>query len=145
MRAVVQRVSSASVLVEGKVVGEIAKGFLVFLGVKQGDTEKEAEYIAKKIAKMRIFADADDKMNLDLSAVGGSVLAVSQFTLLADTRKGNRPSFIEAARGEKANDLYQCFCENVRAYGLVVKEGVFGADMKVELINDGPVTIVLEI
>lgn len=145
MRAVVQRVSRASVTVDSEVVSEIGLGFLVLLGVGIDDTSDNAQKMALKISKMRIFTDADGKMNLGLKDVGGSVLCVSQFTLLADTKKGNRPSFINAARGDAADSLYSEFCEALASNAISVKKGVFGADMKVELLNDGPVTIVMEI
>ena len=145
MRAVVQRVSKASVTVDSEVVSEIGLGFLVLLGVGINDTSENAQKMALKISKMRIFTDTDGKMNLALKDVGGSVLCVSQFTLLGDTKKGNRPSFINAARGETADSLYNEFCEALGSNSIPVKKGVFGADMKVELLNDGPVTIVMEI
>lgn len=143
MLAVLQRVSEARVVVEGKVVGEVQKGLLVLLGVATTDGEAECELLAKKTAELRIFRDAEDKMNLSVKDTGGSVLVVSQFTLLADARKGRRPSFIDAARPEQAIPLYEKFCALLRAEGLTVATGVFGADMKVQLVNDGPVTIVL--
>lgn len=145
MRAVVQRVDEAKVTVEGRVVGEIARGLLVFLGIAQADSEATVKALAAKIAKCRIFADAAGKMNLALGEIGGEVLVVSQFTLLADTRKGNRPSFIAAAAPEIAEPLYWLFCEELRARELLVAEGVFGAHMAVSLVNDGPVTIVFEL
>ena len=144
MKAVVQRVSQARVTVEGKVVGEISRGFLVLLGVKRGDTADDAAFLARKIAKLRVFSDDQGKMNLDLQSVGGSVLAVSQFTLYADTRGGNRPSFIEAASADDGRRLYGIFCEQLRDQGLEVAQGVFQAEMQVALVNDGPVTIILD-
>jgi D-aminoacyl-tRNA deacylase len=144
MRAVVQRVSRASVTVDGKTVSSIGLGFLLLLGVKRGDTREDATYLARKIAKLRVFNDPDGKMNLALEQVGGAVLAVSQFTLYADTRGGNRPSFIEAASAEDGRRLYREFCELLRDQNLEVQEGIFQADMKVELLNDGPVTIVID-
>jgi D-aminoacyl-tRNA deacylase len=144
MRAVVQRVSRASVTVDGKTVSSIGLGFLLLLGVKRGDTREDATYLARKIAKLRVFNDPDGKMNLALEQVGGAVLAVSQFTLYADTRGGNRPSFIEAASAEDGRRLYGEFCELLRDQNLEVQEGIFQADMKVELLNDGPVTIVID-
>lgn len=144
MRAVIQRVSSASVTVAGKVVGEINAGFLVLLGVKRGDTVDDAAYLARKIARLRIFNDDAGKMNLALEAVGGAVLAVSQFTLYADTRGGNRPSFIDAAAPDDGKRLYETFCERLRDEGVEVARGIFQADMKVSLVNDGPVTILID-
>ncbi|MBE7560876.1 D-tyrosyl-tRNA(Tyr) deacylase [bacterium] len=144
MRAVVQRVSSASVTIGGQVVGEIGTGFLVLLGVAEGDTEADADYLADKIAKLRVFRDDDDKMNLCLRDVNGGVLVVSQFTLHADTRKGNRPSFIRAAGPELGEKLYEYTVERLRAAGLPVACGRFGAMMDVALVNSGPVTIILD-
>jgi D-tyrosyl-tRNA(Tyr) deacylase len=144
MRAVIQRVSEASVTVGGEVTGAIGKGLLVLLGVGQGDTEEAARALAGKIARLRIFQDAGGKMNLSVQDVGGEVLAVSQFTLLADTRKGNRPSFAGAAAPEAARAVYDAFCDAVAGLGVPVARGVFGAHMDVRLANDGPVTIVLE-
>lgn len=144
MRAVVQRVSRASVSVEDKMVSSIEQGFLLLLGVKHGDTREDAAYLARKIAKLRVFSDVDGKMNLALEQIGGAVLAVSQFTLYADTRGGNRPSFTQAASAEDGRRLYREFCELLRDQRLDVQEGIFQADMKVELVNDGPVTIVMD-
>ena len=144
MRAVIQRVSEAGVTVEGKVTGAIGKGLLVLLGVGYGDTEDTARALAAKVAKLRIFNDPQGKMNLSVEDVAGGVLVVSQFTLLADTRKGNRPSFTDAAPPEEANRLYELFADAVAALGLPVAKGVFGAHMDVRLVNDGPVTIVME-
>ncbi|MBM4017803.1 MAG: D-tyrosyl-tRNA(Tyr) deacylase [Planctomycetes bacterium] len=144
MRAVIQRVSEASVTVEGKVVGAVGRGLLVLVGVGHADTEETARALAAKTARLRIFHDAQGKMNLSVQDVGGSVLAVSQFTLLADTRKGNRPSFTDAAPPEAANRLYEIFCQALAGLGPPVARGVFGAHMDVRLTNDGPVTIVLE-
>ncbi len=144
MRAVVQRVSSASVTVENKIVSSIEQGFLVLLGVKKSDTREDATYLARKIAKLRIFSDEAGKMNLSLEQVSGAVLAVSQFTLYSETRGGNRPSFIEAASSEDGRRLYREFCEALRNEGLEVQEGIFQADMKVALLNDGPVTIIID-
>jgi D-tyrosyl-tRNA(Tyr) deacylase len=141
MRAVIQRVSSAHVTVNHEVVGEIKSGLLVLLGITATDGEVEAGLLARKIAGLRVFEDADGKMNLALADVGGAVLAVSQFTLYADVRKGRRPSFIAAARPEQAYPLYQYFCALLRAEGLEVEQGVFQAAMQVALVNDGPVTI----
>ena len=145
MKIVVQRVKNASVEVEGKTVGEIEKGFLVLLGVTHSDTKKEADYLAKKLCKLRVFTDENDKMNLSLKDVGGKLLIVSQFTLYADCSGGNRPSFIEAARPEQAEELYEYFCKECKEkYDINVEKGIFGADMKVNLLNDGPVTIIIE-
>jgi D-tyrosyl-tRNA(Tyr) deacylase len=144
MRAVIQRVSEASVTVDGALTGAVGKGLLVLLGVGHADTEEIARAMAAKIAKLRIFSDAEGKMNLSVLDVGGGVLAVSQFTLLADTRKGNRPSFTDAAPPDKANALYETFCNAVAAQGLPVGKGIFGAHMDVRLSNDGPVTIVMD-
>jgi len=145
MRAVVQRVATASVTVDGIPVSEIGKGLLVLLGVAVGDAEAEAIWLAKKISAMRIFNDEAGLMNLSLADVAGEVMVVSQFTLLADCRKGNRPSFIAAARPEQAVPLYEFFCAQLEALlGKPVQRGVFGADMKVTLLNDGPVTIVMD-
>ena len=145
MVAVIQRVSEASVKIDGKIHGQIETGFLVLLGVTHSDTFEDVEWLAKKIVGMRIFGDADDKMNLDLAAVNGNILLISQFTLHASTKKGNRPSFIEAARPEIAIPLYEnmiTFLEKI--LGKPIQRGKFGADMKVALINDGPVTIVID-
>lgn len=144
MRAVLQRVKHASVTIDGIVRGEIENGFLILLGVAPEDTEAEAEYLAKKCTAMRIFSDSEDKMNRSLTDVGGKLLVISQFTLYADCRKGNRPSFVGAAKGEQANRLYEYFVSCCRATGIETQTGEFGADMKVELLNDGPVTIVLD-
>ena len=144
MKVVLQKVTSASVTIEEKVVSEIKQGFMLLVGVKTGDTEADADYLANKISKMRIFEDEEGKMNLGIQDVGGDILSVSQFTLLANTRKGNRPSFIEAARPDEATALYNYFNEKLRAEGLKVLEGEFGADMQVALVNDGPTTIILD-
>lgn len=144
MRAVVQRVGEASVRVDGEVVGAIRHGFLVLLGVTSGDSPEHAKTMAAKIAKLRVFRDHEDKMNLSLLDTGGQVLAVSQFTLYADTAKGNRPSFVNAAPPEQANQLYELFCEELARLGPDVRQGVFGAKMEVRLLNDGPVTICLD-
>ncbi len=143
MRAVVQRVSHAQVKVNDKVVGKIQKGYLVLLGIKEGDTTKEADFLAKKLINLRIFEDENDKMNLSINDVGGEMLIVSQFTLYGDASHGNRPSFIEAARPEKANELYEYLCQKVNEE-VHVEKGIFQAEMKVELLNDGPVTILIE-
>ena len=144
MRALVQRVSSARVLVEGRLAGEIGRGLLVFLGVTHGDDEEAARYLAGKVAGLRVFEDEEGKMNRAVADVGGGVLAVSQVTLSGDCRKGRRPSFDAAARPEHALALYSRFVEALRALGLPVATGVFQAHMQVELVNDGPVTLLLE-
>jgi len=144
MRAVVQRVKQARVDVEGKTVGEIKQGLLVFLGVGEEDGEKDAEYLADKIANLRIFSDENDLMNLSLLDIGASALVVSQFTLLGDCRKGRRPSFAKAARPERANELYEYFIEVVLGKGITVATGKFQEMMDVHLINDGPVTLLLD-
>ena len=145
MRAVVQRVKKTTLRVDGELISEIPFGLTVFLGVKTGDTEKEAAYIAKKVAGLRIFEDENGKMNLSVKDVGGEVLLVSQFTLYGDVTKGNRPSFTLAERPEIAEPLYEYAVKELSSYGVTVKKGVFGADMKIEQNNDGPVTILLEI
>ena len=144
MRAVIQRVSKASVTVEDKIVGQIGQGFLILLGIAHSDSEAEAAFLARKIAGLRVFEDGDGKMNLSLSEIGGAVLAVSQFTLYADTRKGRRPSFVDAARPEQAEPLYRRFCELLLAEGVPVEKGIFQATMQVALVNDGPVTILMD-
>jgi len=144
MRAVLQRVSQAEVRVDGKTIGKIGRGFVILLGVAKDDTEKDAAFIADKALAMRIFADAEGKMNLALRQVGGELLVISQFTLLADTDSGRRPSFIRAAPPEEAKRLYELFLSLVRNEGVKVETGEFGATMAVSLINDGPVTIVLD-
>lgn len=144
MRAVIQRVSRAQVTVSGELTGKIGCGLLVLVGVASADTEADARYLAEKIAGLRIFEDANGKMNLSVSDVGGAVLAVSQFTLYGDVRKGKRPSFDGAAPPQKARELYELFVEGIRASGLACETGRFQADMQVELVNDGPVTILLD-
>ena len=144
MRAVVQRVKATSLRVNGELISEIPFGLTVFLGVKVGDVKEAADYMAKKIANLRIFEDEDGKMNRSVLDVGGEVLMVSQFTLYGDAAKGNRPSFTLAERPEPANELYEYAVEALRGYGVTVKMGVFGADMQISQINDGPVTILLE-
>ncbi len=144
MRAVIQRVTTASVAVNGDTVGAIQRGFLVLLGVKAGDTEKDADYMADKIVKLRIFEDENGKMNKALRDVGGSVLCVSQFTLLGDARGQNRPGFTQAESPDRADALYQRVCQRMRDQGVAVETGVFRTDMQVSLVNDGPVTILLD-
>lgn len=145
MKVVLQRVSRASVTVDEQRISRISHGLLLLVGVAEGDTEEAADWLARKVAGLRVFADGEGKMNLSVTDAGGSVLAVSQFTLLGDARKGNRPSFVEAAPPEAAEPLFDCFCERLRANGVAeVQKGSFGAMMDVELVNDGPVTILLE-
>ncbi|MBP3434500.1 MAG: D-tyrosyl-tRNA(Tyr) deacylase [Clostridia bacterium] len=145
MKAVVQRVKRTALTVGGERISEIPFGLTVFLGVKSGDTQAQADYLTKKIANLRIFEDENGKMNLSVKDVGGEVLLVSQFTLYGDASHGNRPSFTLAERPEKAQPLYEYAVNALRAQGVTVKTGVFGADMKIEQYNDGPVTILLEI
>jgi D-tyrosyl-tRNA(Tyr) deacylase len=145
MIAVIQRVSEASVTIEGQVKGKIDTGFLILLGITHTDTQEDVEWLARKMVGMRIFGDAEGKMNLDLKAVNGNILLISQFTLHANTKKGNRPSFIEAARPEVAIPLYEKMIQQLtQELGQPIQTGEFGADMKVALLNDGPVTIVID-
>ena len=145
MRAVIQRVTASSVKVNGEIIGEISKGYNVLLGVMQGDTKAQAELLARKIASLRVFEDDDEKMNLGILDVDGEILAISQFTLCADLKKGNRPSFFPSAPPDEARELYDYFCECLYSNGVrKVAKGEFGADMKVEIHNDGPVTIVMD-
>lgn len=144
MKLVVQRVEKAKVTVEGKVTGEIGKGFLVLLGIGPQDSEETADFLVKKLCKLRIFEDENEKMNLSIQDVGGKLLVVSQFTLYADCQKGNRPSFVNAAPPEQAERLYEYFMAKCVEEGITVERGKFGAHMKVDFINDGPVTILLE-
>ena len=144
MRALLQRVSEASVTVDGQIVGAIGSGFLVLLGITHGDGEADASWLARKIAGLRVFEDDEGKMNLGLSEIGGSVLAISQFTLYADSRKGRRPSFMDAAPPDHAQPLYDHFCEQLSAEGIPVAKGIFGAEMQIALVNEGPVTIWLD-
>lgn len=145
MRAVVQRVTSSKVSVDGKTVGEIGKGLNVLLGVVEGDTDEQAALLAGKIARLRVFEDENGKMNLSVNDVGGEILAISQFTLCADCKKGNRPSFTLSAAPDEANRLYELFCSELSANGVRnVEKGIFGADMAVDIANDGPVTIMLD-
>lgn len=144
MRFVIQRVTHASVTVDSKIVGKIEKGFLVLIGIENDDTEKIADKMVLKMTGLRIFEDEAGKMNLSLKQVNGSLLLISQLTLYADCRKGNRPSFIGAGKPEMANCLYEYIIEKCKEQDLQVEQGIFGADMKVELLNDGPVTILLD-
>ena len=144
MIAVIQRVTRASVTVDGAAISAIGGGLLILLGVAEGDSRRDAEVLADKIANLRIFSDSDDKMNLSLLTTGGAALVVSQFTLCANCVKGRRPDFFGAAKPDTANELYEYFCDRIKTAGVTeVKQGVFGADMKVELLNDGPVTIII--
>ena len=144
MKLVIQRVKEARVDVENKIVGKIGKGFLVLVGVSHNDTKAEADYLVKKLCNLRVFEDENEKMNLALKDVNGELLIVSQFTLYADTSNGNRPSFVQAARPEQANELYEYFCQKCQENGIKVEKGICGANMQVSLINDGPVTIIIE-
>lgn len=144
MKIVLQRVNSASVKVDGEICGSIGVGYLVLLGVGNDDTEDDCRRLADKIINLRIFSDENDKINLSLGDVGGDLLVVSQFTLYADCRKGNRPNFIQAGKPDKAERLYNYFVDYCRSKGKRVETGIFGADMKVELLNDGPFTVILE-
>lgn len=145
MRAVIQRVSECSVIVDHQIVGSIREGFLILLGVKKEDSEKEADKLSAKIAGLRIFTDENDKMNLALNDIGGGVLVVSNFTLYANCRKGRRPNFERAELPERAEELYEYFCQAMQKNGIQkVEKGVFGGDMQVSLVNDGPVTIVID-
>ena len=144
MKLVVQRVKNASVEVDKKIVGKIDKGYLVLLGVTHTDTREIADYLVKKLCNLRIFEDENGRMNLNIKQVDGSMLIVSQFTLYGDCTEGNRPSFTNAAKPDFANDLYEYFCDKCSENNIHIEKGVFGADMKVSLLNDGPVTIILE-
>ena len=144
MKLVIQRVKDAKVEVEGKVTGKIEQGFLVLLGVTHDDTKEKADYLVKKLCNLRVFEDENGKMNLDIKKINGKLLIVSQFTLYANCKDGNRPSFIEAAKPEMANELYEYFCKKCQEKEIEVQTGIFGADMQVSLTNDGPVTIILE-
>jgi len=145
MRAVIQRVKSANVKVDSKIVGKISKGLLILLAVHEDDKEEVIQKMADKIINLRIFSDSQDKMNLSIKDVEGEILVVSQFTLYGNCNKGNRPSFIESARPEKAIPFYEKFVKYIREQGIKIETGEFGADMKVELINDGPVTIIIDL
>lgn len=144
MKAVIQRVGQSSLTVKGELISEIKGGLVVYFGVAVGDTREKAEYMAKKIANMRIFEDSNGKMNLSVIDKGLEILSVSQFTLLADSSHGNRPGFSNAEKPDIANELYTYFCDQLSKYNVPVKRGVFGADMKIAQLNDGPVTILLE-
>lgn len=144
MRAVVQRVKYSSVTANGEIVGKIDKGLLVLLGVTHTDSEKEINWLAKKIKDLRIFEDQDGKMNLGLEEINGELLIISQFTLYGDCIKGRRPGFVDAAKPDLAKPLYEKFLEKCRSFGIKTEAGIFGADMKVELLNDGPVTLIID-
>lgn len=144
MIALIQRVSNASVEVSSGIISSIGRGLLVFIGAEKGDSEKEIDYLAKKVSQLRIFEDRDGKINYSVKDIGGEILVVSQFTLMADCRKGNRPSFERAERPERAKVLYELLIEKLKHSGIPVKAGVFGASMKIHLINDGPVTIFID-
>ena len=144
MKAVVQRVLDATLKVDGEIISEIGKGYVIFLGVEKGDTTKEADYFIKKIPPLRICEDENGKINKSILDVGGEILLVSQFTLFANTSHGNRPDFLSAEAPDKANALYEYVCDGVERQGIVVKKGVFGADMKISQTNDGPFTIIIE-
>jgi len=144
MRSILQRVKYASVTVDGETVGKIEKGILVFLGVSDEDTDEDLKYLADKVRGLRIFEDEDEKMNLSVEDIKGEILVISQFTLFGDCRKGKRPSFSSAGRPDYANEMYEKFIEYLKGTGIKTERGVFGADMKVELLNDGPVTLMLD-
>ena len=144
MKLVVQRVLEAKVEVDNNIVGKIEKGFLVLFGAGEGDTKEQADFLAEKLCNLRVFRDENDKMNLSIKDIDGELLVVSQFTLYADCKKGNRPSFVKAAKSDKANELYEYFMSKCKSLVKNVQKGIFGADMKVSLLNDGPVTIILE-
>ena len=144
MRLLVQRVLNSNVKVDGKVVGEINKGYMVLLGVTHDDDKDKADYLVNKLLNLRVFEDENGKMNLNIKQVGGELLIISQFTLYGNTKDGNRPSFIDAAKPDKANELYEYFVEKCKKENIKTETGIFGADMKVSLTNDGPVTILLE-
>ena len=144
MRAVIQRVSQAKVVVDDNTVGQIGKGFMILLGVHEQDTQADVDYLVGKISKLRVFEDDQQKMNRSIIDVGGEILSISQFTLFADTKKGNRPSFVQAAKPDVAIPLYESFNEGLRQVGIPVETGIFGADMKCHLVNDGPVTIIID-
>ncbi|MBQ3235161.1 MAG: D-tyrosyl-tRNA(Tyr) deacylase [Clostridia bacterium] len=145
MKAVVQRVKETSLRVDGELISQIPFGLIVYFGVKKGDELSSADYLAGKIARLRIFEDENGKMNKSVLDVGGEVMSVSQFTLLGDVSHGNRPSFIEAEVPDRAEEIYNYFCEKLASYGVAVKKGVFGADMKISQLSDGPVTIIYDV
>ena len=144
MKIVIQRTKEASVSIEGTIVGEISHGLVLLVGIEEQDQQEDVDYLVRKISKMRIFEDAEEKMNLSIEDVGGEILSISQFTLYAETKKGNRPSFIKAAKPETAIPLYKAFNTGLRETGITVQTGEFGADMNVSLLNDGPVTIIID-
>ncbi|SUX47893.1 D-aminoacyl-tRNA deacylase [Chryseobacterium indoltheticum] len=144
MKVVIQRVSEASVKVDGIVVGEINKGFMLLIGIDENDEKTDADWLVQKILNLRVFSDENDKLNLSIKDINGKILCISQFTLIADYKKGNRPSFIKAAKPDKAIPLFEYFKEELSKSDLRIESGIFGADMKVSLINDGPVTIVMD-
>lgn len=144
MKLVIQRAKDASVTVDNKIVGKINNGFVVLLGVKDGDTKAEADYLVKKLINLRVFSDENGKMNLSIKDINGELLIISQFTLYANCKDGNRPSFIEAAKPDVATELYDYFCNECKNNDIKVEKGIFGADMKVSFTNDGPVTIIME-
>ncbi|MBB6333413.1 D-tyrosyl-tRNA(Tyr) deacylase [Chryseobacterium sediminis] len=144
MKIVIQRVSEASVKVDGKIVGEIGKGLMLLVGVDENDEKTDADWLVQKVLNLRIFGDEEGKLNLSVNDISGEILCISQFTLIADYKKGNRPSFIKAAKPDKAIPLFDYFKEEITKSGLKTESGIFGADMKVSLINDGPVTIVMD-
>lgn len=144
MKIVIQRVSESHVKVDGNIVGEIGKGLMLLVGVDENDTQADADWLVQKILNLRIFGDEDGKLNLSVQDIKGEILCISQFTLIADYKKGNRPSFIKAAKPDKAIPLFDYFKEEISKSGLKTESGIFGADMKVSLINDGPVTIVMD-
>ncbi len=145
MRAVIQRVAEASVKVDGQVTGSIGKGLLILVGIEDADTQEDIDWLTKKIVGLRIFDDENGVMNLSVMDIGGSILAVSQFTLMASTKKGNRPSYIRASKGDFAQPMYEKFCQAIeQESGKKTEKGIFGADMKVSLLNDGPVTIIMD-
>ncbi|TXI92860.1 MAG: D-tyrosyl-tRNA(Tyr) deacylase [Neisseriales bacterium] len=144
MKVVIQRVKSSSVRVADEIVGEINQGLLILLGITHDDTKDQCDWLVNKIINMRIFSDSEDKLNLSVKDIAGSILLISQFTLYAEAEKGNRPSFTSAARPEIAKPLYEYFIDKLKANDIPVESGIFGADMQVELINDGPITIILE-
>lgn len=144
MRVVLQRVKNASVTVDGSTISEIGQGLLLLVGVGEGDTEEQTEWLASKVVNLRVFADDEGKMNRSVKEIEGEVLAVSQFTLLGDARKGNRPSFVRAAPPKDAEDLFDLFCRMLEEAGISVKKGSFGAMMDIDLVNEGPVTLILE-